>query len=146
VGTLLDTTVFIQIERGLAPDAHEDPIRAVSRRLMQALGPGEPVAMASITVSELLQGLHRAAPDRRARREAFIEALIEAFPPISFDLRSARAHARLWADLASSGTDIGAHDRIVAATALAHGMRVATHNVRHFEHVPGLEVVRLDPS
>ena len=43
--------------------------------------------------------------------------------------------------LASAGTGVGAHDRIVAATAIAAGWRVATANVRHFERVPGLDVV-----
>ena len=36
---------------------------------------------------------------------------------------------------------VGAHDRIVAATAIAAGWRVATANVRDFERVPGLDVV-----
>ena len=73
-----------------------------------------------------------------------MEAVLTAFPPISFDLLAARAYARLWAALASAGTDVGAHDRIVAATAIAAGWRVATANVRHFERVPGLDVVDIE--
>jgi hypothetical protein len=36
---------------------------------------------------------------------------------LEFDLLAARAHASLWAGLASAGADVGAHDRIVAARA-----------------------------
>lgn len=100
--------------------------------------------MAAITASELLHGVHRAACEHRARREAFVEAAIEAFPPIPFDLRSARIHSRLWAELSMEGTDVGPHDRLVAAMALAHGWRVATDNVRHYRQVRGLDIVELD--
>jgi tRNA(fMet)-specific endonuclease VapC len=52
-------------------------------------------------------------------------------------------HARLWAHLASVGEDVGAHDRLVAATAIGADSRVATVNVRHFDWVPGLDVLPL---
>jgi len=96
--------------------------------------------MAAITASELLHGVHRATPEHRPRREAFVEAVLAAFPPLTFTLLCARAHARLWAELASAGEDVGAHDRIVAATAIAAGWRVGTANVRHFERITGLDV------
>jgi tRNA(fMet)-specific endonuclease VapC len=118
----------------------------MAMRLERELGANEHVAMAAITASELLHGVHRADSARRATREAFVEAVIAAFPPIAFDLRCARAHARLWAQLASSGQDVGPHDRLVAATAVATGWRVATANVRHFAHIAGVEVVSLDLS
>ena len=69
--------------------------------------------------------------------------MLEAFPTVPFDLRPARVHARLWADPAAAGRDIGPHDRLVAATALAHGWCVVTANVRHFRQVHGLDVVEL---
>lgn len=97
--------------------------------------------MAAITASELLHGVHRASQPNRARREAFVETLLEAFPPIPFDLLAARVHARIWSDLAVAGTDIGAQDRLVAATAIAIGWRVATSNLKHYERVDSLTVV-----
>jgi len=98
-------------------------------------------ARLAITASELLHGVHRATPEHRARREAFVEGVLAAFPPFAFDLLAARAHARLWAALAMAGTDVGAHDRLVAATAIAAGWRVGTANIRHFDRIPGLAVV-----
>ena len=143
MGTLLDTTVFIALERAARPLPQPGVMGEMGRRLETVLGPAESVGIAAITASELLHGVQRATPEHRPRREAFVEAVLAAFPPISFDLLAARAHARLWAALASAGTDIGAHDRIVAATAIAAGWRVATANVRHFERVPGLDLVNI---
>lgn len=97
--------------------------------------------MAAITASELLHGVHRATREHHVRREVFVEALLSAFPPLSFDLLCARAHARVWAELAAAGQDVGAHDRLVAATAMAAGWRVGTANLRHLDHIPGLELV-----
>ena len=144
MGTILDTTVFITLERAVRTLPQRGAMAEVGRRLEATLGPAEDVAIAAITASELLHGVHRATPEHRARREAFVETVLAAFPPISFDLLAARAYARLWAALASAGTDVGAHDRIVAATAIAAGWRVATANVRHFERVPGLDVVDIE--
>ncbi len=35
---------------------------------------------------------------------------------------------------------IGAHDSWLAATCIAHGLRLATGNLREFKRVPGLQV------
>ncbi|HLH14042.1 MAG TPA: PIN domain-containing protein [Solirubrobacteraceae bacterium] len=138
MGTVLDTTVFVEFERATRASA-ERTMRTVSERLEDRLGADEQVAIAAITASELLHGVHRAAKEHRARREAFVESVLNAFPVLSFDLLVARVHAGLWAALASSGVDVGAHDRIVAATAVSAGWRVGTANVRHFGRIPGLD-------
>ena len=116
----------------------------VAERLETQLGESEEVGIAAITASELLHGVHRATVEHRGRREAFVEAVISAFPSISFDLLAARVHARLWAGLVSSGVDVGTHDRLIAATAMSAGWRVGTANTRHFDRVPGLDVVVVD--
>lgn len=143
MGTLLDTTVFIEFERAVRNLPPADAMMHAGQRLEEQLGPEEAVGIAAITASELLHGVHRATPEHRARREAFVEAVLTALPPVPFDLLAARAHARLWARLASKGTDIGAHDRLVAATAITVGWRVGTANTRHFDRVPGLDVVAI---
>jgi tRNA(fMet)-specific endonuclease VapC len=141
LGTLLDTTVFVQLERELSRLPGDRAMPEIGARLRRELGDNEVVGIAAITASELLHGVHRAGPHHRARRDAFVEAVLLAFPPLPFDLLCARAHARLWAQLVASGGDIGPHDRLVAATAIASGWRVATANVRHFERVTGLQVI-----
>jgi tRNA(fMet)-specific endonuclease VapC len=146
VGVVLDTTVFIELERAFrneptgASGSAGDPIGRAFRRLEAQLGGEEEAAIAAITASELLHGVHRAGETHRVRREAFVESILDAFPVLAFDLLVARVHARIWAQLAESGIDVGAHDRLVAATAMAAGWRVATANVRRFDRIAGLDL------
>lgn len=141
MGTLLDTTVFIGLERAVRRLPPATAMAEVSKRLEEQLGAAEEVAMAAITASELLHGVHRASPEHQARREAFVEAALAAFPPLPFGLPAARAHARIWAGLAAKGQDVGAHDRLVAATAVTAGWRVGTANTRHFDRIEGLDII-----
>ncbi|HXC45638.1 MAG TPA: PIN domain-containing protein [Solirubrobacteraceae bacterium] len=140
MATILDTTVFIELERAMRDLPAVGAMTELTERLESQLGESEEVGIASITASELLHGVHRATEKHRARRAAFVEAALAAFPTFPFDLLAARAHARLWAGLASSGTEVGAHDRLIAATAMSIGWRVATANIRHFNRIPGLDV------
>ncbi len=50
-------------------------------------------------------------------------------------------HARLWASLAGKGVSIGAHDLMIAATALANGLALVTRDKRSFPRIPGLKVL-----
>jgi len=143
VGTLLDTTVFIDLERAVRRLRLAGAMAEVSARLEDQLGPDEDVGIAAITASELLRGVHRASREHRARREAFVEAVLAAFPPLPFGLLAARAHARIWAELAAVGQDVGAHDRLVAATAITAGWRVGTANLRHFNRIAGLDILTI---
>jgi tRNA(fMet)-specific endonuclease VapC len=140
MGTVLDTTVFIELERAMRGLPAARASIEVAERLESQLGESEEVGIAAITASELLHGVHRATDEHRARRAAFVEGVLSAFPTLSFDLLVARVHARLWAGLASAGAEVGAHDRLVAATAMSVGWRVGTGNIRHFDRIPGLEV------
>jgi len=131
---ILDTSVLIAAERGT--------IRFES--LLAKLG-DEPVAMAAITASELLHGGHRATDaGARARRGAFVDALLDLIPVLPFGLPEARRHSVLWADFVRAGTIIGPHDLLIGATALAHGRALATLNQREFARVPGLRLVPLE--
>jgi tRNA(fMet)-specific endonuclease VapC len=143
VGTLLDTTVFIDLERAVRSLPPGSAMATVSARLEEQLGADEEVGLAAITASELLHGVHRATPEHRGQREAFVEAVLAAFPPLPFGLLAARVHARLWADLVAAGQDVGAHDRLVAATAITAGWRVGTANLRHFDRITGLDIVAI---
>jgi len=132
VGTLIDSSVLIawerdrsEIETQLDDFAEED------------------FAISAITASELLHGVHRAtSPSRQNQREAFVEGLLLRLPIIAFDLIAARIHARLSAELALKRTAVGPHDLIIAATAMAIGYAVASHDGRSFPKIPGLSFRR----
>ena len=127
---ILDTSVIIAAERG--GSQLQDVLAGHAR---------EPVGIAAITASELLHGCHRAThAGVRARRAAFVEALLELVPVLPFGMPEARRHAELWADLARRGVVVGAHDMLIGATALARGDTVVTTNVKEFRRIPGLRV------
>lgn len=130
MAVLIDTSILIDAERR-------------GEKLERALGE-EDRAISVVTASELLHGVHRAGDEAiRVRRQVFVEHILSSLDPVPITTRVARAHARLWAHLEDAGMVIGAHDLWIAATALAHGMSVATGNTRHFDRVPGLSVVAI---
>ena len=132
MGILIDASVLIEHERGrIQIERHlDDPDRRE-----------EEFFLSVVTVSELLHGVHRAGdPGIRSRRSAWVEAVVQRFPILPIDIPTARAHARIWAELAGQGRLIGPNDLWLSAQAIAHGLTMISFNVREFERVPGLEV------
>lgn len=128
MGIILDTSIMIAYERG-----NLDIDKLVKDNA------DEPFGLSAITVSELLHGVHRAdSESRRLKREAFVQKVIDTFPVYSFDISAARIYADVWASLLKKGVAIGAHDLLIAATAISLGFSVATHNVRDFKKIKGL--------
>ena len=126
---LIDTDVFVISERvGRLPDF------SGWREFGGAF-------ISSITVSELLFGVHRASTRKRQLdRGAFVEAIVAAIPALAFSTESARVHARMLADMPANVT-VGAHDALIVAQAIEHGHAVLTRNVRDFSRLPGVKVV-----
>ncbi len=131
MAVLIDTDLLVDLERG-----------AGSPEVDRAIGQQDR-AISVITVSELLHGVHRATGARRARRSAFVEHLLAGLRAIPITDPVARVHADVWAQLAEDGNVIGAHDLWIAATAIAHGLSVATRNRADFDRVPGLRVISI---
>jgi tRNA(fMet)-specific endonuclease VapC len=129
VAVLIDTDMLVDLERGVANPAVESEIGDEDR------------AISVITVSELLHGVHRATGAHRARRSAFVEHLLAELHAIPITERVARVHAEVWAQLAGRGQLIGSHDLWIGATAVAHGMGIATGNADEFRRIPGLHVI-----
>jgi len=101
----------------------------------------EPFGISVVTVAELLHGVERADSEtRRIRRQAFVEKVIELFPVLPFDTAAARIYARIWASLIKLGFTVGAHDLIIAATAISLDYSVVTSNRRDFEKIEGLRL------
>jgi tRNA(fMet)-specific endonuclease VapC len=90
----------------------------------------------------LLHGAHRAEGDQWVRRRAFVEHVLAGLEAVPITVPVARVHAEIWADTRVRGEAIGAHDLWIAATALAHGLSLATRNVRDFGRIPGLSLLR----
>jgi len=127
VGILIDTDLLIDLEKG--DDAVESLLGEEER------------AISVITVSELLHGVLGARGATRARRQAFVEHVLAGLQAIPITEPVARIHADIWVGLANRGEPIGAHDLWIAATAIAHGLAIATRNSTHFDRIPGLRVI-----
>jgi hypothetical protein len=80
---------------------------------------------------------------RRSELEDWFEKGIERIQCISWDGQVGLRWAELLADLRKRGRPMSIKDSLIAATALAHGMAVATLNGRDFEPA-GVDLV--DPS
>ena len=131
MGLILDSSVLVAFER---------------RRfdLERLLAEHAPPAIAAATAAELLIGVERAdTPQRRARRESFVQNIFLRMPIVPFDLPQARLFAVHHAELARRGQMIGDRDLQIAVTALSLDYDVATLNMGEFSRVTGLRLLNI---
>jgi tRNA(fMet)-specific endonuclease VapC len=128
---ILDTSSLIEAERGEGD-------------LLESLNDVDDVAISAITLAELRVGIGLTKGRRRANRELFVASVLDAISIESYDLEVAEAHAQLMVHVRRAGTPRGAHDLIIAATALARDREVVTLDRRGFADLPGVVVVELD--
>jgi tRNA(fMet)-specific endonuclease VapC len=97
-------------------------------------------AIAAVTAAELLLGVELADRRHRPARERYVQDLLATIPVESYDLDVAQAHATLLAHTYRAVRPRGAHDLIIAATALARERTVVSADSGAFEDLPGLAV------
>ena len=125
---LLDTTFLIDAERGGVD-------------LDDAIDDDDDVAIAAVTVAELLVGIKLASGRRRKARQAYVDEIIESLPIIAYDRDVAVEHAHLLVAVRNQGRPRGAHDLLIAATARATDRMVVTADQEAFAHLPGVATV-----
>jgi tRNA(fMet)-specific endonuclease VapC len=126
---ILDTGVLIAAERGRA-------------RWEAALAPDDDPAIAAVTVAELRTGVELADAAHRLGRAEFLMAVLETVPIEPYDLAVAEAHGRLLAHVHRAGSRRGAHDLLIAATAVATGRIVLTTDQgARFGDLPGVDCI-----
>lgn len=124
---ILDTGVLVRAERSAAAGA---------------VAEDDDVVIAAVTVAELLAGVELADDARRDRRRDFVRRVLDSMPVETYDAGVAAVHARLLAHTRRSGTTRGAHDLMVAATAVTTGRTLLTTDAAaRFGDLPGLDVV-----
>jgi tRNA(fMet)-specific endonuclease VapC len=102
-------------------------------------------AIAAVTVAELGIGVQIATGKRRRQaRRALLDDLVSSIPVLAYDLDVAHAHTQLLVAARAGGRPRGAHDLIIAATALATRRTVITTDQTGFDDLPGV-VVRKPP-
>jgi tRNA(fMet)-specific endonuclease VapC len=122
---ILDTSILIAAERD-------------RRSIDELVDDEDDVAVAAVTIAELLVGVELGDRRRRGTRERYVTRIVRTIPSEPYDLDVARAHARLLAHVRGSGRSRGAHDLIIAATALARGRSVVTADAAGFDDLPGV--------
>ena len=122
---ILDSTVLIAAERR-------------GKALDRIVADADDVAIATITAAELLVGVELADDARRPARAAFVQAVLDTIPVEDYDLSVARAHAGLLAHVRRAGRPRGAHDLVIAATALARDRVVVSADAAGFADLPGV--------
>ena len=125
---LLDTTFLIDAER-------DDVI------LDDAIDDDDDVAIAAVTVAELLAGVRLASGKRRDARQVYVEEIRESLPIIAYDRSVAVEHAELLVAVCNQGRPRGAHDLLIAATARATARTIVTADQEAFTDVPGIATV-----
>jgi tRNA(fMet)-specific endonuclease VapC len=124
---LLDTTFLIDAERG------DEEIDAL-------IDDADDVAIAAVTVAELLVGVQLASKRHRHRRQDYVEAIIGALPILVYDTNVATEHADLLVAVRKAGRPRGAHDLIIAATARVSNRAILSADQTAFEGLPGITV------
>ncbi|MGW6502627.1 PIN domain-containing protein [Nonomuraea angiospora] len=123
---ILDTGVLIAAEQGKAS-------------VDTVIGDADDVAIAAITMAELLVGVETADAARRSNRQAFVDGVLALIPVEEYTVNVARVHARLMAHARREGKPRGAYDLLIAATAAATARTVITmDSSAAFDGLPGV--------
>jgi len=94
--------------------------------------------LSAITLAELRFGVAKSTQPKRA--VANLNVLFSKVGVVPFDDAATARYGELRALLERRGAPIGPLDTLIAAHALSLRWALATHNVREFRRVPGLEV------
>ena len=137
MGLILDSSVVIAAER------RGDTVEQLIEQIVNRTGDQE-AALSAVGLTELVHGIYRApTPDMRVRRESFLNELLADLTVYPFTKETAMLAGKLDGEQQSQGVVVPFGDLLIGATALSLGYSVLTVNVRHFERIPGLSVVKL---
>lgn len=126
---IIDTGVLIASERGRTG-------------LMDIIAEDDDLVIAAMTVAELRTGIELDTESHRAARAEFLVKVLETLPVEPYDLATAEAHGRLLAHVHRTGTKRGAHDLMIAATAVATKRTVlTTDRGANFNDLPGVDCI-----
>ncbi len=137
MGLILDSSVLIAAER------QGKNARQVLGTIAQEVGDTE-VGISVVTLIELAHGAARAdSPERKSKREKFIEELLTAIPVYPVTTSVALRAGQLDGQNQARGVKVPLADLLIGVAALELGYGVATANLRHFRQVIGLSVIQL---
>lgn len=135
MGVVLDSSVLVAAERAnlKTPD--------VIKQIRALIG-DVPVVTSALSLAELAHGIYRAKTlEGGQQRRQFVDELKSQIPIHPVTGATAEIIARIGGEQAAKGVNIPLVDLIIGCCALELGYSVATHNVRDFRRIPGLEIL-----
>jgi len=118
-----------------------------ARQLLEAVAletGDEGIALSVVTVLELAHGITRAdATERRQRRQRFLDDLLMGVPIQPITIPIAILAGQIDGQSQAKGVRIPLSDLLIGASAMELGYKVGTANVRHFQLILGLNVIKL---
>ncbi|MEO6319091.1 MAG: type II toxin-antitoxin system VapC family toxin [Polaromonas sp.] len=109
----------------------------LQQRMLTAMLKQE-IAISVITRAETRYGL--ALLNANDKRRASVGLLLQEYPALPWTADAADQYGDIAAHLQQTGQVIGEMDTLIAAHALAEDLTLVTHNMRHFERIPGLRL------
>lgn len=137
MGIILDSSVLVAAERE-GQNARQ-MLASIARKISET-----EIGISVVTLIELAHGAARAnTPERKAKRQRFIEELQTAMPIHLVTVVLALRAGKIDGENQARGVRVALPDLLIGVTALELGYSVGTANLRDFQRVPGLSVVQL---
>src|SRR4051812_9371856 len=137
LGLILDSSVVIAAER------KRQTVEQFLTAIAQNFGEVE-IAISAVTLAELVHGVARAnTSEIRTARRSFIDELKKHVPVHPVTDSTAEIAGQISGECAAKGIKLPADDLLIGASAVEQGYAVATLNIRHFQMIPGLQVLTI---
>ena len=128
MGNLMDTDWAIDYLNGIPRTVHRvDALRS------------EGISISIISVAEIYEGVLNG--NDPVREERLLTDFLRQHPTVHLDVAACRIFGIERARLRAAGTPIQDMDLLIGATALRHDLTLLTNNRRHFERLPGLNII-----
>jgi tRNA(fMet)-specific endonuclease VapC len=124
---IFDTNMVSYLIKGSSPALKDRVLEHESGEL----------TVSTLVCAELLYGVKKKG-NRAIEKK--VHAFLDRIQKIDFDSRAAAAYAGIRTELEKMGMPLDNMDMLIAASALAVGATLVTHNVKHFSRIKGLKV------
>lgn len=125
----LDSNIIIYAIKGTYPN--------IKKRFLEV--PTMSISIPDIVMAELEYGARKSDDYKKSSDKLKIfTAPFDRFPFCG--RKMAEAYGQIRSDLEKKGTPIGKNDLFIAATVLAEGGTLVTHNIKEFSRIEGLKV------
>jgi predicted nucleic acid-binding protein len=139
MGLILDSSVLIAAER-----QGQNARQMLAAIFSHSHVGNTEIALSVVTLIELAHGAARAdTPQRKAKREQFIQELLTALPIHPVTVSIALRAGQIDGENQAKGIRLPLSDLLIGVTALELGYSVATGNLRHFQLIHGLSVTQI---